>query len=141
MRWTLVGVLAGCLVTGLVGCGALDWVFGVQVDPQTGDVTTPPGGAGGPQTPAGTAGGILSWWFPWATNAITLIGGVYADLRRRKYLSALTSVVKGVEDAFDANRDGVITTEELKEALQRAQQHKGTQPVVQQILNLVQRQD
>lgn len=127
MRFAFIGLLTALVVLG--GCTALDSFFGF-------DPANPEASDGAP-SPAAGVGGALSLWFPWASAALSLVGGVYTDIRRRAFKNALQSVVRGVEAVQEAGAEGKIDLASLPEILKKIQQADGTQLTVQSILNLV----
>ena len=136
-RFTSVVLLVafvGCFLLPLAGCGFFDMLTGVVQNPVTGLPEAPPPGT---PTPLSGAGNILGLWIPWAGTVLGALGTAYQQFRVKKYGNAATSVIAGVEKAFDTDNDGVISVEELKAALKIAQKKAGTQTLVQVLLDHV----
>ncbi len=120
-RILLIGALSLC---ALSGCAPLDTFFGVD---ESG--TDKPGTA-----PSETVSAIGGGFLPWLPAVIGMLGGGYAEIRKRKYAKALTSTVSGLEDIFDSNKDGSISIEELKAALAMAHAKAGIQPFISSLI-------
>lgn len=88
--WAFLILCAG--VGLLTGCAALDWAFGLDEDGNAPEGSRP----GGPESPAGSAGGLLNMVVPWASAGIGVLGGLYANIRKKQYHKALASTARGV---------------------------------------------
>ena len=118
------------LALGLGGCavvqGALDWVFGVSEEGQDSD------------NPASVVGGILGTFVPWAGAAVTLAGGLYANLRRKHWVSVLGTVAKGINEArAQKDENGKIDASKLVEILAKEQDKAGVRDDVRKIVHQV----
>ena len=113
-----------CALVGLfTGCAILDSLL---LDPSTGNYDST--GA------AGTAGGLLGHWLPWATAATTTLGGLYANLRRGQYLKAGMSMARGYNKVREALKDGKINEEEATAIMEAVQNKEGTRQVARKII-------
>lgn len=123
--WEILGLVF--IVSFFVGgCALLDSFFGFNPN-------SPDGSSGGNGSPASAVGGVLSLWFPWATTAISAIGGIYAEVRRRNWKGAAVSTVAGLEEWF-ATPEGASVKARILETLSKRHASDGVQATVNLVL-------
>ena len=110
-------ILVVCLVLLTVsGCAMLDSFFGVSPDKDKSG-----------SSPSDVVGQVVAPWAPWLGMALTSLGGIYANVRRKRWLRVARSVVRGVDYAkehVDSKRK--LKLEDLLEALAYVQEDEGT---------------
>lgn len=84
-------VFAVVLALGIGGCKIVEGAFGIQRDPETGEIVGTPDG--------GVVGSVVGSFLPWGGPLIGALVAAYADLKRRQGKKALVATLKGVEEA------------------------------------------
>lgn len=122
------------LALGMMGgCGVLDSIFGVN--PETGDYDSS-------GSPASTAGNLLGLVVPWGSAAVGLLGGLYADLRRRKWLAAISTTAKGINAARAMkDADGKIDVAKLMEVIAKEQEAGNARGAVRSLVHKIEGKD
>lgn len=111
-----------CLAVLLLsGCAVLDWLFGVS----------PKDGAQNPNPPSGILGTILGTVLPGAGGVLAAAGGLYAELRRRKWKEALVKTA----DVIEAGAKLGVSAKDLKKDLAKAHADAGVIGIVKAVVD------
>ncbi len=126
MKRTVAIVALLGLLGFMTGCALLQSLVGVN--PETGEVDLT-------KSPLGS---ILGYFVPWAGTALGIVGGLFSDIRRRKYVKALSSVCAGVNVAKSMKDDnGKIDVKDLVRALAEEQNKSDMRDEVRKVVKKV----
>ena len=101
-RYAIIVIIcsAGVVVSS---CSLLDYAVGI--DPNTGERVMPRGSA-----PADKGGDLLNLILPGSGLVISVLGGLYADLRRRRYIKAGRSLTAALDKVLEqVDEDGKLS--------------------------------
>lgn len=119
------------MVAILTGCALSDAFFGV--DSKTGERTAPPGKA-----PAEIVGRLLDPWIPWAGMGLSVIGGLYVNGRRKRYLKLASTAFDAVSEVKrQKDKDGKVDLGVLLAALARKQDAEGVRDAARKMANKI----
>lgn len=127
-KWSILLLTVSLLV--LTGCAIVDTIFGSD---SSGNKT-------GAMSPADIAGSLLSLIIPWSGTAIGAVGTIYSQIRKRKYIQALGSVARGVNEVRERkNQNGIIELDEetLMAIFAAIQDREGTRQSVRKIVHKI----
>lgn len=132
----------GALIGAIVGCAALDTFTGANQAVAAGG--SEPAGGAIPGSPASTVSFLLGQFIPWAGAAVGALSGLYASIRRRRYLRALESVVRGVNEVRRRkDEQGRIHLDEqtLMAVFSAMQDKEGTRQTVRDVVHRVEKKE
>lgn len=120
MRYFYLALLVAS-VAMLSGCATIGRFVGGLVG---GESDGSPEGALG-----GAAGKALGTFFPWFTTAVSTAGLVVEDIKRRKYVKAGKTLVRGIKKARDAGK----VSDEAIALISREQDIEGVRQAVRKM--------
>lgn len=133
MRKFWIGWVFVFVSVNLMGCGVMDWFFGVDKSEQKDDGKGGGGKSNPSESPAAGIGSVLKYFVPGADTVLVGIAGIWAALRGRKYKLAAESTAWTLMD-FKETEIGSQAWEKLKKMLEDGHDEDGIKAFVASLL-------
>lgn len=129
-----LGVVAGLLVAGCtISFSASCALEMSELAEVAGDAAFGYDEQSGESSPSGGILGILLGGIPYGGMIAGVLGGLYAELRRRKTKLAVKGVASGVEAILESLSVSPVSLDDAKKMLSSAQERYGVRDIVNQI--------